>query len=174
MLFPNELIALHEEREKLILDTWLNTKGFNIEVKPVLISDGTELVEHDLDPFDIDINRIGYDQGSVSEFGDIYEQRAVLINEQFQFHDISYSILVEEISDLNNSSNMGEVYCFIGGDIVPKYSIVTLYKDEVEPYPNDGSYPTSVLPSIGISFRVEEVAKKRPLSNIYRYKLVRY
>ena len=155
MQFTGELIDLHKDREKEILDAWLYSKGLDITVKPVSVIIGADKVSHDQDPFDIEIRRVGYENGSISDYDTDYPQKAVFVNEQFQFTPISYDILLEEIGDNNDSSNFNEVYCFIGGQIVPNYSIIT-FKD---------------FPSV--SLRVEEVAKKRPLSDIYRYKLVR-
>ena len=155
MQFQSELIDLHKDREKEILDTWLNSKGLDITIKPVSVLVGADKVSHDLDPFNIDIKRVGYENGAVSDYGTDYQQKAIFINEQFQFSLISYDILIDEIEDVSDSSNISEVFCFIGGVIVPKYSIIT-FKD----FQN-------------INLRVEEIAKKRPLSDVYRYKLVR-
>ena len=155
MQFQSELIDLHKDREKEMLDTWLVSKGLDVSIKPVSVVVGVDKVSHDLDPFNIDIKRVGYENGSLSNYEADYLQKAIFINEQFQFTPISYDIMTEEIGDSNDSSNINEVFCFIGGVIVPKYSIIT-FKD----FPN-------------INLRVEEVAKKRPLSDVYRYKLVR-
>ncbi|WP_294959200.1 hypothetical protein [Sulfurovum sp.] len=157
-MFPSELVTLYANEEKLILDTWLGGTGITVEVKPIMIKDGAKQVIHDLDPFDIKINRIGYEQGSIKEYGPVYSARSIIINEQFQFLNISYDILLEEMEAGSPSQNQNEVYCFISGEIVPKYSIVTFFKD---------------VPTEGISFRVEEVQRKRPLSNVLKYRLVR-
>ncbi len=154
-MFPSELIALHTQREKQILDTWLTTRGLDVVVKPVKMTDGVNNVVHDLDPFNIDVNRIGYEEGSITQYELEFDQKAVFVNEQFQFNDISFDIFMEESTSSADSSNFNEVYCFIGGEIVPKYSIITFK-----------NFPS-------VSLRVDEISKKRPLSDVYRYKLVR-
>lgn len=152
MSFPSELILLHKTREKEILDNWLDVKGLDISIKPVVVDSASP---HDLDPFNIDIQQIGYEEGSITNYGVDFKAKAVLMNEQFQFSEISYDILVEEINGSDDSSNFNEIYCFISGDIIPKYSILTF-----------DNFPA-------INLRIDKIAKKRPLSDIYRYKLVR-
>lgn len=155
MLFPSELITLQIEREKLITDTWIEAKGLEVKIKPVMLTENGIEVQHDLDPFVVDVKRVGYQEGSVGKYDLEYKTKAVFINEHFQFQPISHDIMLEDMNETDKSSNFNEVYCFIQGNIVPKYSIITF-----EVFGN-------------IAMRIEEVTKKRPLSDIHKYRLVR-
>jgi len=154
-MFPNELIDLHKSREKEILDKWIETKGIDAIVKPVKVEDNGAIIAHDLDPFNIEIGTVGYEDGSIMEYDNEYKAKLIIANEQFQFLNVSFDIMVEEYFNDSDSSNMNELYCFIEGGIVPKSSIISF-----ENFDN-------------ISMRVESIMKKRPLSDIYRYRLVR-
>lgn len=154
-MFPSELISLHKDREKLIADTWIDKKGIDVTVKPVKLFDNGTKVMHDLDPFAIDVNSIGYQEGSITQYDAEFSTKVVFINEQFQFSPISHDMMFEDIAGDAESSNFNEVYCFIQGALVPKYSIIA--------FTDFGS----------MTMRIEDIMKKRPLSDIHRYRLVR-
>ncbi|MFT7880436.1 MAG: hypothetical protein ABXS91_08590 [Sulfurimonas sp.] len=155
MLFPNELINLHKDREKTITDTWIAKKGIEVTIKPVKIFDNGAEISHDLDPFGVGVNTVGYEEGSIGEYENEIIRKIVFVNEQFQFSPISHDMMLEDILGSDESSNMNEVFCFIEGDLVPKYSELTF------------TYFGSMV------MRIEEITKKRPLSDIHKYKLVR-
>lgn len=152
---PSELINIHKDREKTITDTWIDKKGMEATIRPVKLLDGANEIQHDLDPFGVDVNSVGYEEGSITQYDNEITRKIVFINEQFQFTPISHDMMIEDIAGDNESSNLNEVYCFIQGSLIPKYSIVTL------------KYFGS------ITMKIEEIAKKRPLSDIHRYRLVR-
>lgn len=152
---PSELNTLYKDREKIITDKWIETKGISVKIKPVLIEDNGVIVRHDLDPFAVDVNSLGYEEGSITQYGLEYTTKAVFVNENFQFTAISHDIMIEDLKNQSESSNFNEVYCFVQGGIVPKYSILTF------------------LEHINIQMKIEEISKKRPLSDIHKYRLVR-
>jgi len=155
MSFDQDLISIQRNREKLIHDTWIDTKGITVSIKPVKLLDNGEEVKHDLDPFDIDVKSVGYEDGSIKEYNIPYNSKAIFINADYQFQIVSYEIMLDALLGNENSSNFNSIWCLIKGAFVPKYSILTFAEFQ------------------NIKMRVEQVTKKRPISNIYKYKLVR-
>ncbi|NOR58761.1 MAG: hypothetical protein GQ474_09595 [Sulfurimonas sp.] len=154
-MFPSEIIELNKAREKQVLDTWLNKRGITVTIKPIVMQIAGKDVHQDLDPFHVDVDRVGYEEGDMHHFGIEYTTQAIMVKQDGTFMPLSFNMILEEVNSTAESTNFFELYCFIGGDIIPKYSQVTF---------TDFS---------AVSMRIEEVSKNRPLSDIYQYKLAR-
>ena len=146
---------MHKKKEKIIHDTWVMGCGIKIKVLPVQTTDNGAILTYDNDPMQIDVNYLSYDEGTIKGYGEQIERYAILLDEQYEQTPISHEIMLQEQNGDTDIQNHNEIYCYINGGIIPKYSLIefSMYGD--------------------IKMRVEEITKKRPQTDIRVYRLTR-
>ncbi|MGW8169635.1 MAG: hypothetical protein ACWGHH_06490 [Sulfurovaceae bacterium] len=150
-MLPSQLLETYNQREKLIIDTYIRTKGIDVSVKAVSIDETNPYDGMFNDPLNINVQSIDYGTGTIRDFKAEEDRKVVFLNSSFQPIEISMDMFLDD-----KSSNINELYCYIDGTPIPKASIIKLKS----PYEN-------------MQFRVEELMLKRPMSNVIRYRLTR-
>ena len=155
-MFPNELVELHQAREKEIHDTWVIGCGLEILVSKVKIRDADgETIQQDNDPTGIPISYVDYKELDPKQYMDEDKRYMIVVNTEFVDSTISFENMLREDRGEADVSTMNDIYAYVSGDMLTDRSIIKLEK-----------YPS-------VMYEVEEVMKKRPLSSVRRYKLVR-
>lgn len=155
-MFDNSLLQMHKDKEKLIHDTWVEGCGINILVSPVkLLGDDNKRIMHDADPFGIEADYVGYDDGVITEYGNNYNTYAIFTDADYEPISVSDEIAIDEQGLEADVQNHNSVHGYISGVFVPKGSLIQF--DQYQ----------------SIKMRVNNVRKKRPQSDIYLYELGR-
>ena len=152
----SELISLYQAKEKEIHDKWVTTKGFLISVTPVSIVDGQgKLVQHDLDPFNIDVGVLNHQVGTIKSYDNSYDAHIVLVNTEFEYIPLSTEILINKLNSTKSKNTLSGVFAWINGKPIPQKSKISFKELE------------------GMEFEIKEVMIRRGFTDVFKYSLVR-
>ena len=160
-----ELIVKQNNKEKELLDQYIEKRGFPVIVKPPTLLDNGVPIPKSLDDFNINIPTVSMkdDYVNTRTYDEVNEVETFLILEDGSFgeskpitSDEIMAYLLGEKTDTDTANNFTDLYAYIKSDIILTNGTIVQFKD-----------------FINMDFIIKSATKKKQLSKIFRYKLGR-